>query len=735
MARTIGLGVPDAPTELGLALATCGAVLLVLDNLDAVDEDLGPPVTQWLADAPRLRILGTSRRRLGAASEQTLFVGPLTPPREPGRLDGEAAELFLDRLAVGVDAGAPDPNPELDPAEVVALLDALDGLPLAIEIAAAHAAIVGTAEVLRAVRRDGNLSSRRSEPVERHRSLNAIVGWSWERLSPRDREILVGLRIFRLPFDLSAASEILAVDGPVHDTVVEFVDRGLLHPRVDGATVRFALLNTVRAFLRSHPVSPAIEQRYVDHLRRDAEQLLRSWDGLPRTYPPEGATAPEELVHAATLCVEREPGRCGPLVVCALAAATSQGLWQNAAELLDRALSAELSPIDRVLVSDRREPFLLRAGKAVEATALRGQGAAAAVALGRRDLGAYLGAKHALGLVNLGRATEAEEALNEAAACATACEGNALIEATLDGAWGALAFHRDDSAAIGWFRRARIRLEDAGLTVDARMVRLNLAGALARFGREAAAEDVLLELITDLGRVNQPAHLAVALSRLALIRHGAGRPADASTAFDRAVPLLERWDLAMLPVVLVSRGSCALDLGLLDQAEQDAERSWMLASRHQDGRTQAAAQLLLGRVALVRRSTDAERHLTRCLALAAGLQGLERTRQQATWFLIQHYVSVGRLDAALARTSGDPPLNGLRHELLLQLGRPPSAEPDEGTEDLLGSTDWQRVRAARDALALGDEEPARALVAEWTPAAEDHLLNHAVELLGDATRG
>ncbi len=217
--------------------------LLVLDNCEHVVSGVARLVED-LHSAPGapIAILATSRERLGVGTEQ---VFPLLPLRSV-----PATELFVQRTA----AAAPGVDPAgFDPVTVSGLLNALDHLPLGIEMAAARMSTMSLEDLASAVTRglDVLRSARRSAP-QRHESLQSLVGWSTGQLAPEDHDVLQDLAVFAGPFTSRASIAVLG--NPDHDgaavqrALSNLADRSLL--QVDGGPpVRFRLLETVRTAL------------------------------------------------------------------------------------------------------------------------------------------------------------------------------------------------------------------------------------------------------------------------------------------------------------------------------------------------------------------------------------------------------------------------------------------------------------------------------------------------------
>ncbi|MFG1910624.1 ATP-binding protein [Kribbella sp. NPDC048928] len=206
--------------------------LLVLDNCEHLVDEVAVLTEQLLSTCPELTVLATSRERLGVPSETTVLLPPLDA----------ATELFTDRArAVAPDFTAPD--------EVLAEICArLDGMPLAIELAAARIGSLG-ADGLQAALDDRLrlLAGGRGVDV-RHRSLAAVIGWSHDLLDEQERLLLRRLAIYVGGFDLDAASATSPEfgRGEVADLLGRLTDKSLAVRRGS----RWRLLETIREFAR-----------------------------------------------------------------------------------------------------------------------------------------------------------------------------------------------------------------------------------------------------------------------------------------------------------------------------------------------------------------------------------------------------------------------------------------------------------------------------------------------------
>ncbi len=213
-----------------------GRTLLVLDNCEHLLDPAAEFVEQILSACPDSTVLATSRERLAVPGEQVFPVAPLPPTTD-------AVALFHDR------ARAADPDFQADPAVIAELCTRLDGMPLAIELAAARSASLGVTGLLAAVTDMLRLLAGGRRTAGRHRSLRAVIDWSHDLLDDEERALFRRLSVFVGSFDLSAAVTVSRAGGPgtVADLLGRLVEKSLL-VHVRGTPSRWRLLETVRAF-------------------------------------------------------------------------------------------------------------------------------------------------------------------------------------------------------------------------------------------------------------------------------------------------------------------------------------------------------------------------------------------------------------------------------------------------------------------------------------------------------
>ncbi|MFI0355436.1 ATP-binding protein [Actinomadura sp. 9N407] len=238
----------DLPASIAAELGP-GPALLVLDNCEHVVRGAAELVGALVAMARDVRVLTTSRAPLELSSE-SVYPLPELDPRT-------AAELFAQR------ARAARPGVDLPADAVEELCRHLDGLPLAVELAAARVRAMSVAEIARALDdRFALLRGGARDVPERHRTLHAVVDWSWNLLDPGERAALRALSIFPggftadaarhlLPGDALAGDDVPQGDG-VRETLERLAGQSLLGVTDTETGTRFRMLETVREFCAAH---------------------------------------------------------------------------------------------------------------------------------------------------------------------------------------------------------------------------------------------------------------------------------------------------------------------------------------------------------------------------------------------------------------------------------------------------------------------------------------------------
>jgi predicted ATPase/DNA-binding winged helix-turn-helix (wHTH) protein len=270
-------------------------VLLLLDNCEHLIDEVASVTEQLLKGSPTLRVIATSREPLSAEGEWQYRISPLAVPKEESpEVTAEfargysAVELFVERAITGeqgfelTDENAPN---------VAQICRALDGLPLAIELAAARLGLLGIREL--AIRVNDQVSrgapSRRTAP-SRHQTLRATLDWSFNLLNSTEQVVLQRLAVFNGAFTMESAVTLTAHNGlgpqEALNAAVGLADKSLMTTDVSGTAVRHRLLNTTRAYAFE---KLAETEDFASIYRWHAEQVLKlmrqaelGWETMPR---------------------------------------------------------------------------------------------------------------------------------------------------------------------------------------------------------------------------------------------------------------------------------------------------------------------------------------------------------------------------------------------------------------------------------------------------------------------
>ncbi|MGN9782944.1 AfsR/SARP family transcriptional regulator [Nonomuraea sp. ZG12] len=327
---------PQDPFERLIRALRGKRLLIVLDNCEHVVEQAARIADQVLADCPGVRILATSREPLGITGEVTWTLPPLgLPPAgvDPGDAAGyPAVRLFADRAA----AVRPGYQVRQDAGPVVAICRALDGLPLAIELAAARLRSLTAGEIAaRLGAREGRfrlLSSGSRTAQARHQTLRAVVEWSWNLLDEEERALGRRLAVFAGGATLDAIERVHAAtverlkggsaDATAHDVL------GSLARLVDKSFVifdagRYRMLETIRAYaterLDESGELDVVRRAHAVHfteLAEAAEPRLRTGEQIDRLA--ELSAEHENLSTALRWAIESGAGELALRLVSAL---------------------------------------------------------------------------------------------------------------------------------------------------------------------------------------------------------------------------------------------------------------------------------------------------------------------------------------------------------------------------------------------------------------------------------
>jgi predicted ATPase/DNA-binding CsgD family transcriptional regulator len=249
VAGALGLGEqPGGGMEESVVAAlTTSSALLVLDNCEQVRDGVAPFLERLLATCPRLTVLATSRARLMVPFER---VYPVPPLSLAGDATSDAVALFIDRAAaVG---RAPD---DAMRDRIVAVCERLDGMALAIELAAARWSTLGLDGLTAGLADPLRMLAGGPRADDRHRSVRAALDWSHNLLEPADRALLRRVSVFVAPFTVPAAAELagaeidlVAETGAVADGLARLAEQSLLVVSESPTGTQYRALETIRQY-------------------------------------------------------------------------------------------------------------------------------------------------------------------------------------------------------------------------------------------------------------------------------------------------------------------------------------------------------------------------------------------------------------------------------------------------------------------------------------------------------
>ena len=270
-------------------------MVLLLDNSEHVIDGVASLASTILGGVPDVSILVTSREPLRVKGESEYHLGPLGLPPASLRLTGAeaatfpAVQLFVERVsAIVEDFSLTDANA---PA-IAQICRRLDGLPLAIEFAAPRVEVLGVEGLATRLNQSLQLlGTRRRTAMPRHRTMRAVIDWSYGLLGEDEQRFFRALGIFAGGFTVEAAAAVAADAAMTHvdaiDPLVELVAKSLVTADVSGAKPRFWLFDTTRAYvlgeLRDRGELDSAARRHAIFYCNYLEQLEDSWSSLART--------------------------------------------------------------------------------------------------------------------------------------------------------------------------------------------------------------------------------------------------------------------------------------------------------------------------------------------------------------------------------------------------------------------------------------------------------------------
>ena len=308
-----GAGTLTTAEQLIEAFTRDRALLLVLDNCEHLSDAVATLTDRILRAGNDLTLLATSRQPLGLIGEVTWSI--------PGMAIAEATRLFEQRAAAARPTFALDPESDSVVAEIC---ERLDGMPLAIELAAARLRALPVTEI--AKRLDDRFAllttGGRAGPA-RHQTLRATIDWSYQLLTEPERKLFARLSVFVGPWTLAAAEAVCAdptlPTGQILDLLTRLVDRSLIQPE-PGTAARFRMLETIRQYadeqLQHQGELAYLRGRHAAHFLALAEEAgthpesLTGWAALEQAQPDphRPAVGADRTCRRAAAALRRGPG-------------------------------------------------------------------------------------------------------------------------------------------------------------------------------------------------------------------------------------------------------------------------------------------------------------------------------------------------------------------------------------------------------------------------------------------
>ena len=268
-------------------------VMLILDNCEHLVEAAAQMTSAIIKGAPQVRVLTTSREGLGIAGEVIHRVLPLAVPKSSAGITAEAAKqfgavaLFVDRATA---ANTRFTLSDADAATVVDICRSLDGIPFAIELAAARVKSMSVTNLgERLSERFRILTGGDRTALPRHQTLRALIDWSYNLLNDRERTVLNRASVFAGGWTIEAASEICADDTieswEVLDIISSLVDKSLVVAELGGTSERFRMLDSTWRYalekLGEAGESERINRKHAEYFLRIAQEADDAWESTP----------------------------------------------------------------------------------------------------------------------------------------------------------------------------------------------------------------------------------------------------------------------------------------------------------------------------------------------------------------------------------------------------------------------------------------------------------------------
>ena len=588
----IPLGPEDPIVQLGHAIAGRGPCLVILDNFEHLARHAEATVGRWLDRAMDACFLVTTREVLGIPGEETLALAPL--PTE------DAQALFTRRAEAARRDFKPGPD---DTAAIAALVGLLDGLPLAIELAAARTRTLAPRALLARMSERFKLLSSSGGRLDRQATLRATFDWSWGLLPTAEKAALAQLSVFEGGFTLEAAEAVIDLstleDPPwTLDVLQALVDKSFV--RTLGQE-RYDLMGSVQAYAAEHL---ACEGRYLGSgpaARTAAEERHGAWFAAlgPKRAIEASCVDLENLVAASRRAVASARAECASgALEGAWAALSLQGPFKVGVDLA-RAV-CEMPELQRMPAASARA-HAVRAS-ALEASGVR-DGALSAyeqalvLAVEASDLECAASALVRLGVLRsrAGRLDEGLDCLSRARTLARD-QGNKQLECAALNSLGTVEFELGHLNAAQDHYEAGLKLARAA--EDRRWLGSllgNLANLHANRGELGIASALSEEALTHLRSLGDRQREGNTLSNLGMLRFLQDDLVAAADALHQALGVARRLGHVRLECMVLGNLGLVLDSqGQVEEAIARFEAALAVATAIGDARSEGEFRGRLG---------------------------------------------------------------------------------------------------------------------------------------------
>jgi predicted ATPase/serine/threonine protein kinase len=356
-ALALPLAPGDATQQLGHAIAARGEVLLVMDNFEQVVAAAEETLAKWMRMAPTARFVVSSRELLRVPEETVFEVPPLRTPRESedGR-SSEAVALFIERSRSVRPTWEPT---EVELKSIAEIVRQLDGMPLAIELAAARMGVLNPAQLVQRLPRRFDLLVDRRGATERQATLRGAIDWSWRMLSAAEASTLAQLSVFRGGFNAEAVPTVvsLASLGEGLDPLEHLMmlrSKSLVRayfPLGDEQETRFGLYESIREYahekLAAMNERVFVEQRHTRYYLALGARLADGAEGKKTALEHLDLERDNLLSVFRRSVTDRQPNDNAARAALALdRLLTVRGPFQLLLDMLDQAID-KLGPSER----------------------------------------------------------------------------------------------------------------------------------------------------------------------------------------------------------------------------------------------------------------------------------------------------------------------------------------------------------------------------------------------------